>query len=230
MVGAEGFEPPTFASQTQRSTRLSYTPLSNPRQCHHRSLEMLRVTPRPVNRIEAHLVVSSPWFPPRPCKLLVENRTGSTHPVLQNKNGAPGEIRTPDHLVRSQVLYPTELRAHCKTFCLADLVWGTGRRSQKRNYSDSGLLRQPFSSIFFIEIRGITFRDEKGDAWPPVHGDQMDVQTSISHSIRCDSAAQDRPPWPPASQHHPSAAAGAACFRLAHSSSSRKVVRARDRP
>ena len=28
------------------------------------------------------------------------------------KNGAPGEIRTPDHLVRSQVLYPAELRAH----------------------------------------------------------------------------------------------------------------------
>ena len=27
--------------------------------------------------------------------------------------GAPGEIRTPDPLVRSQVLYPTELRAHC---------------------------------------------------------------------------------------------------------------------
>ena len=26
--------------------------------------------------------------------------------------GAPGEIRTPDSLVRSQVLYPTELRAH----------------------------------------------------------------------------------------------------------------------
>ena len=27
-------------------------------------------------------------------------------------NGAPGEIRTPDLLVRSQALYPTELRAH----------------------------------------------------------------------------------------------------------------------
>ena len=26
--------------------------------------------------------------------------------------GAPGEIRTPDTLVRSQVLYPAELRAH----------------------------------------------------------------------------------------------------------------------
>ncbi len=26
--------------------------------------------------------------------------------------GAPGAIRTPDRLVRSQVLYPTELQAH----------------------------------------------------------------------------------------------------------------------
>jgi hypothetical protein len=31
--------------------------------------------------------------------------------VFTNENGAPGEIRTPDPLVRSQVLYPTELRA-----------------------------------------------------------------------------------------------------------------------
>src|ERR1700722_6462061 len=32
--------------------------------------------------------------------------------------GAPGEIRTPDPLVRSQVLYPTELRARCvKLLC-----------------------------------------------------------------------------------------------------------------
>ena len=30
--------------------------------------------------------------------------------------GAPGEIRTPDPLVRSQVLYPTELRAHVWLF------------------------------------------------------------------------------------------------------------------
>ena len=34
------------------------------------------------------------------------------------RNGAPGEIRTPDLLVRSQALYPTELRA--RTFDLAD--------------------------------------------------------------------------------------------------------------
>ena len=30
--------------------------------------------------------------------------------------GAPGEIRTPDHLVRSQVLYPAELRARITRF------------------------------------------------------------------------------------------------------------------
>jgi len=32
--------------------------------------------------------------------------------IVQEKNGAPGRIRTSDRLVRSQVLYPAELRAH----------------------------------------------------------------------------------------------------------------------
>ena len=31
--------------------------------------------------------------------------------LVQKIGGAPGEIRTPDHLVRSQILYPAELRA-----------------------------------------------------------------------------------------------------------------------
>ena len=31
---------------------------------------------------------------------------------LPDKNGAPEGIRTPDLLVRSQTLYPAELRAH----------------------------------------------------------------------------------------------------------------------
>src|SRR5688572_16336067 len=35
----------------------------------------------------------------------------SARPLFFHSIGAPGEIRTPDHLVRSQVLYPTELRA-----------------------------------------------------------------------------------------------------------------------
>ena len=33
--------------------------------------------------------------------------------------GAPGAIRTPDLLVRSQLLYPTELRAHIAMLQLA---------------------------------------------------------------------------------------------------------------
>ena len=34
---------------------------------------------------------------------------------FMNSAGAPGRIRTRDPLVRSQVLYPTELRAQLKT-------------------------------------------------------------------------------------------------------------------
>jgi hypothetical protein len=34
--------------------------------------------------------------------------------ISKNEDGAPGEIRTPDPLVRSQMLYPAELRAREK--------------------------------------------------------------------------------------------------------------------
>ena len=47
-------------------------------------------------------------------------------PNLLTACGAPGEIRTPDHQVRSLVLYPAELRA------------------QKRNYGGAGEMRQRF--------------------------------------------------------------------------------------
>ena len=43
------------------------------------------------------------------------------------KNGAPGEIRTPDRLVRSQVLYPTELRARVKRDGIIPKDWRSGR-------------------------------------------------------------------------------------------------------
>ena len=36
-------------------------------------------------------------------------------PLHLNHIGAPGEIRTPDHQVRSLVLYPTELRAQARS-------------------------------------------------------------------------------------------------------------------
>jgi hypothetical protein len=44
----------------------------------------------------------------------------------QKRNGAPGEIRTPDLLVRSQALYPTELRAQAKQRLTATNIGGEG--------------------------------------------------------------------------------------------------------
>jgi hypothetical protein len=44
--------------------------------------------------------------------------------------GAPGEIRTPDHLVRSQVLYPAELRAQAVSVTHSEThSGGHGRRT-----------------------------------------------------------------------------------------------------
>ena len=44
-----------------------------------------------------------------------KTRKGAEAPFPPCMNGAPGEIRTPDHQVRSLVLYPTELRARAET-------------------------------------------------------------------------------------------------------------------
>ena len=41
--------------------------------------------------------------------------------VLLIRSGAPGGIRTPDLLVRSQTLYPAELRAHGTPFAINSL-------------------------------------------------------------------------------------------------------------
>ena len=58
-------------------------------------------------------------------------------PLKAFRNGAPGEIRTPDPLVRSQVLYPAELRARylrtANNIELRDLVkWRRERDSNPR--------------------------------------------------------------------------------------------------
>ena len=52
-------------------------------------------------------------------------------PVGLSSYGAPGRIRTSDHLVRSQILYPTELRARVNGDCnrghLASAMYGGER-------------------------------------------------------------------------------------------------------
>lgn len=112
LVGAEGFEPTTSSSQSWRSTRLSYTPISNPRlRLQHRSFEMLRVTLRPVNPYRSTPNTSFVRSVRRCPVERVQTMMRASYLALY---GAPGEIRTPDHQVRSLVLYPTELRARLK--------------------------------------------------------------------------------------------------------------------
>ena len=48
----------------------------------------------------------------------------------KKKNGAPGRSRTSDHLIRSQVLYPAELRARIRTRNEEDRRNGTGNQAQ----------------------------------------------------------------------------------------------------
>ena len=46
--------------------------------------------------------------------------------------GAPGEIRTPDPLVRSQILYPTELRAH--VYITGPIIYGIKNYFQDKTF------------------------------------------------------------------------------------------------
>ena len=47
--------------------------------------------------------------------------TGARFVFRSGVNGAPGEIRTPGLLIRSQSLYPAELRAHIEGGSLLNL-------------------------------------------------------------------------------------------------------------
>src|SRR3546814_8118114 len=47
--------------------------------------------------------------------------------------GAPGKIRTPNLLIRSQMLYPVELRAHGKAY--SSVVAAARRRDEGGHYS-----------------------------------------------------------------------------------------------
>ena len=57
--------------------------------------------------------------------------------------GAPGAIRTPDPLVRSQILYPTELRVR------VSLRFVKCRESREANNIESGFCCPAFRRLFF---------------------------------------------------------------------------------
>ena len=101
--------------------------------------------------------------------------------------GAPGEIRTPDHLVRSQVLYPTELRApRQKPYILAIAPYGVKlaqRWSQTTRYAG---LPSPLTgcgrvSRYLHRLAGITAGIHEGDSFVerlgPTENVALDVVT-----------------------------------------------------
>src|ERR1039458_2240976 len=71
---------------------------------------------------------------------------------MKRKSNAPGEIRTPDLLVRSQTLYPAELRAHSQavTRCNAKIV--SQLRNRRSRYDEpralTGRIRRNSSRPF----------------------------------------------------------------------------------
>ena len=77
----------------------------------------------------------------------IKKQADRSLPVLAN--GAPGEIRTPDRLVRSQVLYPAELRA--RKFAVFT-IWSPVRHrivssimAEKEGFEPSMRLQTPYS-------------------------------------------------------------------------------------
>ena len=113
MVGVEGFEPPTSCSQSRRATRLRYTPsLSLFPQARSRRKGRRWYEARSFASIRSRR--GGPAIPRAPTSDRLKQK--GCRSTLRVANGAPGEIRTPDHQVRSLVLYPTELRARCNRF------------------------------------------------------------------------------------------------------------------
>jgi hypothetical protein len=150
-VGLRGFEPLTSRLSVVRSSRLSYRPmrlvrsrgLEPPRACAHKNLNLARlpIPPRPHDRLLQHCMKwrserdSNPRYAHSGVYSL-SRRAPSTYSAItpqmttvqMKRNlmewivGVPGEIRTPDLLIRSQALCPTELRA--RDCDLLNTGWG----------------------------------------------------------------------------------------------------------
>ncbi len=94
MVRPGGFEPPTTWFVARYSIQLSYG-----RSSTFGTAKMVR---------PGGFEPPTTWFVAR---YSIQLSYGRSQTFGTAQNGAPGRIRTSDHLVRSQVLYPAELRA-----------------------------------------------------------------------------------------------------------------------
>ena len=92
--------------------------------------------------------------------------------ATSRKNGALEGIRTPDLLVRSQTLYPAELRAHDHTRSNNNQYWWLQRESNQRHedFQSSALPTELWSHIW----RSQRDSNPRSSAW------QADVLTSCT--------------------------------------------------
>jgi hypothetical protein len=106
---------------------------------------------------------------------------------FKGKSGAPGGTRTPDLLVRSQTLYPTELRAHCTPFSINSLPQFL-IRFQPRMSLYSGDFNTLFRKVIPLIREYLTknlFRVRASSDLPDVHS------TTIADSQWCPSQLPD---------------------------------------
>ena len=137
MVGVEGFELSTSSSQSWRSTRLSYTPPTF--RC-----PALRAVRNRSHGLLSQMRIASPrclfsFYQPSLWQRCITIKKGCRSTLRQY--GAPGEIRTPDHQVRSLVLYPTELRAR-EPIIVQHRRGGRPAARKGRDYSNRATRRQ----------------------------------------------------------------------------------------
>jgi|SRR4051794_6839142 hypothetical protein len=109
MVGPSGLEPPTSRLSGVRSNQLSYGPFGagEGNRTLATSLEGWSST------IELHPHFLFKWSGRQDLNLRPSGPKPDALPsCATSRNGVPGETRTPNLLIRSQTLYPIELRAH----------------------------------------------------------------------------------------------------------------------
>ncbi len=74
------------------------------------------------------------------------------HTTHKNANGAPGEIRTPGPLLRRQLLYPTELRAHIPPWKIVERVMGIEPTQSAWKAEILAIELHPHSCLFFNRL------------------------------------------------------------------------------
>jgi integrase len=103
-----------------------------------------RGRPRPVLKVRGSKRMAPLAAPPRQFAPADKKKPPPEGGGFKDKtSGAPGTIRTCDLLIRSQMLYPAELRAHAGVFCptrgqVVNALLGPKRRLQPRAHSSVG--------------------------------------------------------------------------------------------